>query len=506
MLTPVGVSGTPLTRNFGFFDNRQTANGRLIIAALSALTTIRGEGNILEIQYQVNPGAQYGSSSTLSFPLVILVDEFTSAVAVDYSAKASMTVGPRMLLGDVYPDSSVNILDAVYLSEIIIGRRLPNNQQRQAGDINGDRLLDSADLVLLLRFIVSGSTLAPGDSPEAAVHRNAVTSDTIHHLSWGAPESRGSSVTLPLIISNLAGIAGTDIVINYDPEHLILNGITPGEIRTSYTLAHAESGQIRMVMGRGGITSGSGTVAYLAFTRRDYVETTLVVAKFKASGRNGENLARTESVTADDTQLFAGIPIETVDERRVSIRPSTGGGVSPAEIVALMPGPRGVYSRHRIEFPGYTFAELGTAIDVTIRQAQPLEREGGPGPAFPSRSSALFVVETATSAGMIAFRAPVNITVQFAPDSMKDFPREQWYDLVDLRNQDALARRMTMVTDGVDGAGVRFEYIPAARELDAVAGTITVRNYVGLTGASGMAAYGAVARSLASVRRWMMYR
>jgi len=206
----------------------------------------------------------------------------------------------------------------------------------------------------------------------------------------------------------------------------------------------------------------------------------------------------------------AGLPIETVDERKIGIRPSPSPGqVGRAALAILTPG-NGLgfyYLRHRIEFPGYEETTTGTAIDVTIRSAGEVEKFALPGQVFPSLSAALFVVETvqwsgATSAP-VAFTDPVNITVEFAPPGS---PAPGWNDIVTFANDAATSDRMWIVRDVMDGPSVDFRYLDGPQDVNAVQRTVTVRDYRGLTGSAGRASYGAVVRLTTDARRWELYR
>lgn len=207
--------------------------------------------------------------------------------------------------------------------------------------------------------------------------------------------------------------------------------------------------------------------------------------------------------------MFAGIPVDTVDERTVGLR--RAAGINPQQAPVLGPGPRCYYPRHRIEFPGYVETAPGTAIDVTIRSVQGYaEREGG-GQPFPTRSDALFVVETVQWSGGTAtafhFTDPVNLVLEFMPPAGPI--RAGWNDLVTFSDEDGTTPQMHLVRDMLDGPGVDFQFLKISQELDVQERTVTVRNFTNLTGASGQAIYGVVAGSEAETsdqRRWWLYR
>jgi hypothetical protein len=205
--------------------------------------------------------------------------------------------------------------------------------------------------------------------------------------------------------------------------------------------------------------------------------------------------------------VFGGLPIETVDERTINIKPSPSGGITKgAGTVVLMPGPRGAYTLHRIEFPNYV---LTTPTDpsrsvVTIRTATLLERNSRTGgQSFPIQSDALFtVVMTDASTRPIQFRSPVHLTVQF-----KDRPDPAQTDIVRFDGRVATAMDMKLVYDRLDGDPVDIVGLDASRQIDAVQGTITVRNVIGLTGRDGRGVWGTVAiPGVTPAANWPLYR
>jgi hypothetical protein len=111
---------------------------------------------------------------------------------------------------------------------------------------------------------------------------------------------------------------------------------------------------------------------------------------------------------------YATLPLDTVDERTVTLAASNGDPSDPsfgpqtsgagAEAV-LTPGPEGTYTLHRIVFPGYEEALEG--VSVTIREANLFERYG-----FPQQSGAIFTLEAEGD----DFTLPVALDVEFRTD------------------------------------------------------------------------------------------
>jgi hypothetical protein len=137
----------------------------------------------------------------------------------------------------------------------------------------------------------------------------------------------------------------------------------------------------------------------------------------------------------------------------------------------------------------------------------PEEAYDEPGPFAPG-SGALFVVETYQWVGgnrtPVQFNDPVDLVIEFQPESVGVL----WTDTVTFDNQSAGFDRMRAVRDIRDGPEVDFQFIDYPQDLDTTSRTITLTGYRNLTGPSGQATYGAVARlhDPTSGRRWELYR
>ena len=207
--------------------------------------------------------------------------------------------------------------------------------------------------------------------------------------------------------------------------------------------------------------------------------------------------------------LFAGLPIETVDERTMNIKPGSGssGIVKGAGPALLSPGSRGAYTLHQIEFPGYvaTLATDPQRIVITIRTAMLAERYSPTsGRSFPNQSGAVLVVTVADAVGQpVAFTSPVNLTVQF-----KERPELEFTDAITFDEKRALAMNMRLVRDRLAGGDVDFVFDPTpSQTVNTIVGTLTVIGYAGLTGADGMGTFGAVAPATGTpVAGWRSYR
>jgi hypothetical protein len=205
--------------------------------------------------------------------------------------------------------------------------------------------------------------------------------------------------------------------------------------------------------------------------------------------------------------VFAGIPIETVDERTITIKPGTGASPVKEASPALAPGPLGAYTLHKVEFPGYVTA-LGTEANrriVTLRAATYVERYAQSGGcSFPAQSGAIFSVSVKDALGQpVAFNSPVRLTVQF-----KARPEPDQTDVVHLDSRAGLAAHMRLAYDRLAGSDVDFALATAPLQtLNLSQGTVTVDNFVGLAGADGGGTFGVVAGEWSTpAAHWYHYR
>jgi hypothetical protein len=205
---------------------------------------------------------------------------------------------------------------------------------------------------------------------------------------------------------------------------------------------------------------------------------------------------------------FAGLPIETLDERTITIKPS-GGGIdrSTTGSVVLMPGEGGSYTLHKIVFPNYETADTTDPQRLIVKIGRAWSRDcesRSGGTSFPAQSGAVFTV-TATDASSqpVQFTSPVDLTVQF---KSRSDPTQT--DMVRFDGRAALAANMRVVRDKYAGEPVDFAFTTAPLQVVNVSqGTVTVDNFVGLTGPDGRGTFGAVAIEEATpVGRWRLYR
>jgi Tol biopolymer transport system component len=234
------------------------------------------------------------------------------------------------------------------------------------------------------------------------------------------------------------------------------------------------------------------------------------VDRLEALTQFGPGLPAGGFIKAQGTpELYAGIPLETVDDHVINIKPGSGGSPARQSVAVLTPGPYGAYTLPRIEFPGYveTTTTDSARLVATIRSAWAVERNSTDGgQSFPSESGAVFVVTILDALDQpVAFTDPVNLRVQF-----KERPDASQTDVVYFNEQPARAEQMRIVWDDVAGQNVNFDWRAVSpQDVDTTSDTVSATQLTGLTGTDGKGTWGTVGRAPVPslrTRTWRRYR
>ncbi|MCX8038185.1 MAG: hypothetical protein N3D11_14240, partial [Candidatus Sumerlaeia bacterium] len=343
----------------------------------------------------------------------------------------------------------------------------------------------------------AGGAIAGVVSPDAAY--------TQHRLSVG-PNALASTTTFSLLPPprNLGAINAVRVAANPP----LVTFLTPATLRLQYREGDIdrERGFLESEMKvhqlyEGALGAPTWRVLPGVHTLNAAARTVSAnISTLSAPGISPSPAAETE------TGVFAGLPIETVDERSATMK--LGSGIGPnAGSVVLMPGPSGAYTLHKLEFPNYVTTSPGdpAAIHVTIRTATLAERYSySGGQSFPMQSGAIFVVTVRNAQYQpIPFTAPVHITVQF-----KNRTDPTQTDVVRFNGQVGQPAMMRLGCDQAPNEALDFRFINAAGQVvNTAQGTVMVQNYAGLAGADGLGIFGAVALDASTpVANWELYR
>ena len=164
------------------------------------------EGLVATVTFDINLDAILGDTTSLT-NTPFCCTAYSEDLPVDGTdGKVSICT-----MGDVNGDGGIGSDDAMLALGISVGTQESTLEQKCAADMNGDGKISSVDALLILRNVV---TATPGAYPILSSGGAAIIS-----LS----ETRavaGESMTVPLRVDSVNGLAGGDIWVTYDSEVL----------------------------------------------------------------------------------------------------------------------------------------------------------------------------------------------------------------------------------------------------------------------------------------------
>jgi hypothetical protein len=153
-------------------------------------------------------------------------------------------------------DGQVNVLDLNFALQAAVGRVPLDDCVLQAGDMNGDGELDSADIVMLSRYII-GLALNPPQAGSRLAQRFAKGAPALApaiSLAHVEAAPGGGVVAVPMRIADGEGATGFDLVIGYPgaPGQLEFERLELGNITSDFTpVANSETpGLLRVALSR----------------------------------------------------------------------------------------------------------------------------------------------------------------------------------------------------------------------------------------------------------------
>lgn len=237
------VLPTVFTEGYAFEANTNTS-GEVKISAIigsDGCTDLHGAGRLFDVFFDVI-GAQ-GSVSPLDFiqglEATVIYDEDDLVNAVPLILQnGSLSVGLTFIRGDVNGDGAVNAADAALALDISNGLIEATAQQLAACDVNGDEACNSADSSLILCFAANQDWARCGgaESANRLSLRNAQPNADPVVVKVGTLNENGSSLTVPIEISNAADMAGANFNILYDANKMTATGATLTSLTEGFEL------------------------------------------------------------------------------------------------------------------------------------------------------------------------------------------------------------------------------------------------------------------------------
>ncbi|MFR7414377.1 MAG: cohesin domain-containing protein [Anaerobutyricum hallii] len=204
---------------------------------------ITANGTILNITFTIlkdTADGKYPVSISLHDGKKNLVNEEGSYVKAAYKAGEVEVVSG--ILGDINGDKDITIADVVLLNRYVLGKASLNSDKKKLADINSDGDVTIGDVVLLNRQVLGKDTpatvkLAPKKSrKKAAARASEEMKISVDNVSTKA----GETISIPVRISNNQGIAGIAFSVEL-PEGYSLVSMKKGEVTSEGTFTVSEN-------------------------------------------------------------------------------------------------------------------------------------------------------------------------------------------------------------------------------------------------------------------------
>ena len=210
--------------------------GEISISMAGAEPIPSGLGALLSIGLSANADAQVGTETSLEFGEVKMYN--TSGTVIDIALEDGVIeIFEPGIKGDVNNDGGVRANDAIMALRIAVGMIEPSDYQLWAADINGDGKVAANDAIFILRK--AANLAAPG------VGTLAGGSGQITITLAGSHGAAGETISVPLMVDNVAGLAGGDICVVYDNSVLRAVDIS-SDLCVSMVANFSEPGTVRI--------------------------------------------------------------------------------------------------------------------------------------------------------------------------------------------------------------------------------------------------------------------
>ncbi|UCE19517.1 MAG: hypothetical protein JSV84_03995, partial [Gemmatimonadota bacterium] len=164
LLTVLDLYPTSRTNHMDFFNWNEPEPGRInvLVSDFSADVIAPGTGAVIGITCDISEDAVAGDSLLFHFVRVVLSDDTADSIPSIVS-DGFLIVGPGAIItGDANLDGEIDILDALFIVNIIIELVTPSNEHLQAADCNQDGIVNILDLIGVVNVILGIGSCPPG--------------------------------------------------------------------------------------------------------------------------------------------------------------------------------------------------------------------------------------------------------------------------------------------------------------------------------------------------------
>ncbi len=272
VLSATNVERTPLSSGYAWTLDVETPGvARALIASPEAemlygggslfyvLFDVKGDKNTTTLKFQEAETAIYELGS----------DGRPVKMEVDLNDTGIFTLDGGYNLGDLNGDGIVDSADIILTLQIAVGNVDPTETEKNAGDVSGDGYIRSNDAAPILR-IWKDKPLAPTETKRKVLSR-------ISSVNVSVPGSTlisaGESAWIPIEINNATDVMGADIILNYDSSLVTATDCRTTLMTGNFTIKinKVQAGQIKIAlsaMDGEGLPEISGTLAEVQFTAK----------------------------------------------------------------------------------------------------------------------------------------------------------------------------------------------------------------------------------------------
>jgi len=205
--------------------------GRIVIQAVGTGGQLVGEGGLVDVRLCMRAEAPPEACENISVLDASFTNEAGQPIPVTLGAASALCVSNTCARGDLTNDNAVTLEDAQRALDISVKLVEPTDCDWQAGELNGDGVIDCGDATLILRMIEELDT-SPGESDTTLVGILSEHEPIQVGLEYEIKAKAGELVRVPITISNAAGMAGFTIVASFPPpaNGLVLQNASSGAL------------------------------------------------------------------------------------------------------------------------------------------------------------------------------------------------------------------------------------------------------------------------------------